>query len=169
MGFPGGSAGKEPDCNAGDLVLILGWEDPLEKGKITHSSVLACRKLHELYSPWGRKELDTTERYTLLFSILSISSFTLQIFPSPPFGSSISVLSTCHMGILFQMWFDTSKVGLLYFLLIIIIIIVYWMFILNPVPSVLHGFSHLILARASWGRISSSSSLLLHWFYRPGL
>ena len=32
--FPGGSVGKESACNAGDL----GWEDPLEKGKATHSS-----------------------------------------------------------------------------------------------------------------------------------
>ena len=38
MGFPGGSAGKESACNAGDLVWFLGWEDPLEKGKATHSS-----------------------------------------------------------------------------------------------------------------------------------
>ena len=29
--FPGNSAGKESTCNAGDLVLFLGWEDPLEK------------------------------------------------------------------------------------------------------------------------------------------
>ena len=36
------------------------WEDPLEKGKATHSSILAWR-IHGLYSPWGRKELDTTE------------------------------------------------------------------------------------------------------------
>ena len=81
MGFPGGSAGKESTCNAGDPGLIpglggsagegigyplqyswaslvaqlvknlpamqetwvrsLGWEDPLEKGKATHSSILA--------------------------------------------------------------------------------------------------------------------------------
>ena len=39
LGFPGGSAGKESDCNAGDL----GWEDPLEKGMATHSSILAWR------------------------------------------------------------------------------------------------------------------------------
>ena len=32
-GFPGGSAGKESACNAGDLGSTLGWEDPLEKGK----------------------------------------------------------------------------------------------------------------------------------------
>ena len=43
MGFPGGSAGKESACNAGDLGLIPGWEDPLEKGKATHSSILAWR------------------------------------------------------------------------------------------------------------------------------
>ena len=29
MGFPGGSDGKESACNAGDLGLIPGWEDPL--------------------------------------------------------------------------------------------------------------------------------------------
>ena len=84
-GFPGGSAGKESACNAGDLgsipglrsslgegkgyplqcsgaslvaqlvknppamretwVQSLGREDPLEKGKATHSSILAWRIL----------------------------------------------------------------------------------------------------------------------------
>ena len=83
LGFPGGSAGKESACNAGDpssipglgrpagegigyplqsswaspvaqpvknpptmwetWVRSLGWEDPLEKGKATHSSILAWR------------------------------------------------------------------------------------------------------------------------------
>ena len=82
-GFPGGSAGKESACNAGDTgsisesgrsagegigyplqcswaslvaqlvknlpamretwVRSLGWEDPLENGKATHSSILAWR------------------------------------------------------------------------------------------------------------------------------
>ena len=32
QGFPGGSADKESACSVGDLGLILGWEDPLEKG-----------------------------------------------------------------------------------------------------------------------------------------
>ena len=80
LGFPGGSAGQESTCNAGDPGLIpgsgrssgegigyplqsswaslvaqlvknlpamretrvqsLGWEDPLEKGKATQSSIL---------------------------------------------------------------------------------------------------------------------------------
>ena len=35
--------GKETACNAGDLGLIPGVEDPLEKRKATHSSILAWR------------------------------------------------------------------------------------------------------------------------------
>ena len=42
-GFPCDSAGTESSCNVGDLVQSLGWEDPLEKGKATHSSILAWR------------------------------------------------------------------------------------------------------------------------------
>ena len=40
-------------------VLSLGWEDPLEKGKATQSSILAWGILH---SPWSHKKSDTTER-----------------------------------------------------------------------------------------------------------
>ena len=36
---PGGSDGKESACNAG----YVGWEDPLEEGVATHSSILAWR------------------------------------------------------------------------------------------------------------------------------
>ena len=43
MGFPCGSAGKESACNAEDLGSTLGWEDFLDKGKATHSSILAWR------------------------------------------------------------------------------------------------------------------------------
>ena len=38
--LPGGSDGKESACNAGDLGLIPGWEDTLEQGMATHSSIL---------------------------------------------------------------------------------------------------------------------------------
>ena len=40
---PWGSAGKESACKVGDLSSSLGWEDPLEKGKATHFSILAWR------------------------------------------------------------------------------------------------------------------------------
>ena len=43
MGFPCASAGKESICNAGDWGSTLGWKDALEKGKATHSSILAWR------------------------------------------------------------------------------------------------------------------------------
>ena len=34
---------KESASDVGDWVQSLGWEDPLEKGKATHSSILAWR------------------------------------------------------------------------------------------------------------------------------
>ena len=40
---PGGSAAKESAYNAGDWVQSLGWDDPLEKGLATHSSIPAWR------------------------------------------------------------------------------------------------------------------------------
>ena len=43
LGFPDSSASKEFTCHAGDPVQFLVREDPLEKGKVTHSSILACR------------------------------------------------------------------------------------------------------------------------------
>ena len=41
-GFPGSSAGKEFTCKQ-ILVLSLGWEDPVEEGMATHTTILACR------------------------------------------------------------------------------------------------------------------------------
>ena len=53
----------------GDLARSLGWEDPLEKGVATHSSILAWRipwtEEPSGYSPWGHKESDTTEQLSL--------------------------------------------------------------------------------------------------------
>ena len=48
-------------------VQSLDWEDPLEKGKATHSSILVWRIP---YSPWGRKEPDTTDWLSLAFLTL---------------------------------------------------------------------------------------------------
>ena len=45
-------------------VQPLGWEDPLEKGMATHSSVPVWR-IPWAEEPWGRKESDMTERLTL--------------------------------------------------------------------------------------------------------
>ena len=45
LGVPESSIGKESASNAGDPVQLLSWEDLLEKGKATHSSILARRIL----------------------------------------------------------------------------------------------------------------------------
>ena len=43
MGFPGGSAVKNLLAVWETWVQSLGWEDPMEKGTATHSSILAWR------------------------------------------------------------------------------------------------------------------------------
>ena len=46
-------------------VQSLGWEDPLEKGKATYSSILVWRIPWTVYSPGDYKESDTTARLSL--------------------------------------------------------------------------------------------------------
>ena len=68
-GFPSGSAVKNLPAVQEMWIRILGWEDSLEEGMATLSSILAWR------IPWkerpgmlqfmGRKELDTTEQLLL--------------------------------------------------------------------------------------------------------
>ena len=73
---PEGSVVKHLPANAGntrDVDWIQGWEDPLEKGMATHSSILAwdipwAEKPGGLQS-MGSKESDTTKRLTLSVSI----------------------------------------------------------------------------------------------------
>ena len=53
LGFPGGASGKEPTCQCRRCwemqVPSLGWEDPLEEGMATHSTILAWK------IPWTEK------------------------------------------------------------------------------------------------------------------
>ena len=59
---------ENPCASAGDVRDVarsLGREDPLEEDIATHSSILAGEFHGQRglagHSPWGRKELDTTE------------------------------------------------------------------------------------------------------------
>jgi len=63
MGFPGGSAVKNPLAMQEMRVRSLGWKDPPKKEIAAHSSILAWRIpwTEEPGSPWGCKELDVTE------------------------------------------------------------------------------------------------------------
>ena len=51
LGFPGGSVVKKKNlpANAGDVVSIPDWEDPLKEEMATHSSILAWE------IPWTEK------------------------------------------------------------------------------------------------------------------
>jgi len=63
LGFPGGSAGKESACNAGDLGSIPGvGRSPGEGNSYPlQYSDLENSMEWTLYSPWDHKESDTTE------------------------------------------------------------------------------------------------------------
>ena len=67
-GFPHSSVGKESACNAGDPGLIpgSGWSSGEGKGNpLQHSGLENSMN----YSPWGPKELDTTERLSYFTSL----------------------------------------------------------------------------------------------------
>ena len=67
QGFPGGSAGKESTCNAGDLGSIPGsGKIPWRRERLL-TPVFWPREFYGLYSPWGHKELDSTELLSFHF------------------------------------------------------------------------------------------------------
>ena len=66
---PGDSNGKESACNPGDMGLIPGFRGSPREGNSYPLPVFWPGEFHELYSPWGHKELDTTERLSLLVSV----------------------------------------------------------------------------------------------------
>ena len=66
LGFPCGSAGKEPACSEGDPGLIPGLGRYLGEGKGYP------RQYSALYSPWGWKESDMTE-WLSLYSYLTLA------------------------------------------------------------------------------------------------
>ena len=70
-GFSCGSDGKESACNAGDL----GWTDPLEKGKATHSSFWPG-EFHE-YTVHGVAKSRQTQLSDLHFHFKVIVLFAL--------------------------------------------------------------------------------------------
>ena len=65
--FPGALDGKESTCNGGDLGLIPGlWRSPGE-GNCYPLQYSGLENSMDLYSPWGRKESDTTEWFSFFF------------------------------------------------------------------------------------------------------
>ena len=60
-------------------VQSLSWEDPLERERL-HTPVFRPGEFHGLYSPWGRKESDTTEWLSLTrYANITTLSISLKI------------------------------------------------------------------------------------------
>ena len=59
-------------------VRSLGWDDTLEKGTATQSSILAWR-VPWMYSPWGRKESDMNEGLSPYLSGGNITSYAYAV------------------------------------------------------------------------------------------
>ena len=69
-------------------VRALGWEDPLEKKWQSTLGLLPGESHGQRslvgYSPWGRKEWDTTEQLHLLTHLpLLVATMSLKVFPDP--------------------------------------------------------------------------------------
>ena len=57
---------KNPPAMWETWIQSRGWDNPLEKGKVT--PVFWPREFHGLYRSWGCKELDTTDQLSLSLS-----------------------------------------------------------------------------------------------------
>ena len=109
--FPCGSAGKEPAYNVGDLGSIPGLGDPLQKGTATHCSILGLENsmARILYSSWGLKESDTTERLSLSlfhFPVITFKHLFLYLpckdYRAPTLDRLMLKLKLQYFGILMQ-------------------------------------------------------------------
>ena len=90
-------------------VWSLGWEDHLDKGKATHSSILAWR------IPWSHKELDTTEWLSLhsfridWFDLLAIQGTLKSLLQHHSSKASVLQCSTFFMVQLSHPFMTTEK------------------------------------------------------------
>ena len=94
MGFPCSSAGKESACYAGDLGSIPGLGRSPGEGNPT--PIFSPRAFHGWwslvsYSPWGHKELDTTELWNK--ENIHIFDFTRHCYVDLVNSGSLSVVS----------------------------------------------------------------------------
>ena len=79
----------------------MGWEDPLEKEKVTHSSILAWR------TPWtedlgvlqsvGSQELDMTERLTLSLFTREAYKVAISMYKLKDFLTSVATKLYCEL------------------------------------------------------------------------
>ena len=76
----GSSDDKESTCNAGDMgSLSKVGKIPLRRERLP-APIFWPGESHRLYSPWGHKESDSSEQFSLHICIGLAKKFT-QVFP----------------------------------------------------------------------------------------
>ena len=116
LSFPCGSAGKESTCNEGDLGSIPGLGRSPGEGKscpLQYSGLENCMDF--IYSPWGCKELDTTEWLSLSQCFLSHPKRVMDVFleqylpwshPHPTLGFASLIYTLTHFRWVFMFRFS---------------------------------------------------------------
>ena len=140
LGFPWGSAGKESTCNVGDLDLILGWEDSLEKGKATHFSILAWR-IPWTEEPGGPQLQRVTDDWVTKFfgdEIASANLFSMESAPAVGSGYLIGIIwarwREIALFFFFLMW-TNFKVFIEFVTLLILLLLCFGFLIARHVGS----------------------------------
>ena len=105
-GFPSSSASKESGCNAVDPGSIPGLGRTPGEGVGLPTPVFWPGEFHGLYSPWGRKELDTTEWLSFTYSILSsrVHFFPFLCGQFPELWQLMSWVKCGHQVVNFSIW-----------------------------------------------------------------
>ena len=91
-GFPGSSLGKESVCRRFWFDSWVG-KIPWRRDRLP-TAVFWPRELHGLYSPWGHKESDMTERHSLSLTFWRVCYLVI-IHSSPHFMSRLARLYPC--------------------------------------------------------------------------
>ena len=94
-GFPGGSVAKNPPAMQEMQVASVGWEDPLEEGMATDSSILTWR------IPW-------TEKSGRLYIVHRAAKSQTQLKPL-----SMHIHKNCSLGVYNNIWEWSSMLNIL--------------------------------------------------------
>ena len=75
---------KNPPAMRETWVRFLGWEDPWKRERLS-TPVFWPGEFHGLYSPWGHKELDTTEQLSFSLSLSTHLVHTIALYSHSSF------------------------------------------------------------------------------------
>ena len=120
MGFPGSTSGKEHACRCRRFkemwVQSLGWEDPLEEGTATHSSILAWR------IPWieeaGRLQSMESQRVGHDWVTSTCHHWAMRKVPRSPFSSRAPWYMRVQMGGWYFSAGDSKSTSVIHLLLL---------------------------------------------------